>query len=229
MWSDYADIATFLPAVSEYYRARVCLNQWETGNMPKAIAKITGEDIDDDSYMQKVRMIEDATQTIRTAGGNLIFVPDGVEIIPFSGTAKNEGNSDIYEQDKATIIQAHQFTPSLAGVAIAGKLGNANELENEYEMVQTNLIEPLQKDLYTDFILPVFQYYDAHFGTTLSTTFIGFNSGRGVSLRDKIGTDALTGNEMRAELKLPLYDDPQADIPMFLLNLRQTTQAPPTI
>jgi len=229
MWSDYADIATFLPAVSEYYRARVCVNNWESGNLPKAIAKITGEDIDDYDYSAKVKMIRDATETIRTAGGNIIFLPDDVEIVPLSNSGKNEGNSDIYEQDKATIIQAHQFTPSLAGVAIAGKLGNANELENEYEMVQTNLIEPLQKDLYTDFILPVFQYYDAHFGTTLSNTFLGFNSGRGVSLRDKIGTDALTGNEMRTELKLPLYDDPQADIPMFLLNLRQQSQTPPTI
>lgn len=229
MWSDYADIATYLPAISEYYRARTCLNNWESGNMPKAIAKITGEDIDDASYMQKVKKIKDATETIQTAGGNLIFVPDDVEIIPFSGTTKNEGNSDIYDQDKATIIQAHQFTPSLAGVAIAGKLGNANELENEYEMVQTNLVEPLQKDLYKDFILPVFQYYDAHFETTLSTTFLGFDSGRGVSLRDKIGADALTGNEMRTELKLPLYNDPQADIPMFLLNLSQQNQTPPTI
>jgi hypothetical protein len=229
MWSDYADIATFLPAVSEYYRARVCVNNWESGNLPKAIAKITGEDIDDDSYMQKVKMIEDATQTIRTAGGNLIFVPEDVEIVPLSNTGKNEGNSELYEQDKATIIQLHQFTPTLAGVAIPGKLGNANELENEYEMVQSNLIEPLQEDLLKYFILPVFSYYDAHFGTTLVQSFLGFNSGRSIKLRDKIGIEALTGNEMRTELKLPLYDDPQADIPMFLLNLRQTTQTPPTI
>lgn len=226
MWSDYADIATYLPAISEYYRARVGLNNWETGNMPKMAVQIEDEEIDDAGYLQKVKQIEDASSTIETAGGNLFFLPKGVTIIPFSGTTKNEANSELYDQDKATIIQLHQFTPTLAGVAIPGKLGNAAELENEYEMVQTNLIEPLQEDLIKDFILPVFRYYDAHFGTTLAESFLGFNSGRSIKMRDKIGTDALTGNEMRAELKLTPYNDPRADIPMFLLNLQQSQTNP---
>lgn len=229
MWSDYPDIASYLPAISEYYRARVSLNNWETGNAPKMVVKIKDENIDDASYFQKVKRIEDASSTIETAGGNLFFLPEDVEITTFSGTTKNEANSELYDQDKATIIQLHQFTPTLAGVAIPGKLGNAAELENEYEMVQTNLIEPLQEDLIKDFIMPVFRYYDAHFGTTLAESFLGFNSGRSIKMRDKIGTDALTGNEMRAELKLSPYDDPLAEIPMFLLNLQQSqinTQPP---
>ena len=49
------------------------------------------------------------------------------------------------------IITAHRFTPSLAGIATAGKLGSTQQVQSEFEIINNTVIRP-----YKDKLLRVF-------------------------------------------------------------------------
>ena len=49
------------------------------------------------------------------------------------------------------IITAHRFTPSLAGIQTAGKLGSVQQIQTEFEIINNTVIRP-----YKDKLLRVF-------------------------------------------------------------------------
>jgi len=139
----------------EYLIPTFNVNKFKNGFMPSAIIDLFGteppEGMTAQQYLDKI--IEKFTGE----GNNskiLFQMLDSQEQKSSIQVLDNVREGDfqkLHDLAVQNIITAHRFTPSLAGIATAGKLGSTQQVQSEFEIINNTVIRP-----YKDKLLRVF-------------------------------------------------------------------------
>lgn len=73
------------------------------------------------------------------------------EFIPVNQNGSDELFQELIKQVDGEIIRGMKFTQAIAGLEIAGKLGSSNEINEQLEMFNITVIEPLQNIINNNF------------------------------------------------------------------------------
>lgn len=131
-------------------------------------------------------------------------------------TDKNEGNyMELSQLAREQIITAHRWSPALVGKSTAGTLGSNQQIRSEREIVQNDVINPIQNLIITKFLNPViaeaaifleekgWENISFDIVPTMPISFIG----------DLEPAEVLTRDEQRAAFGLePLEDEFSEDL-----------------
>jgi len=102
-------------------------------------------------------------------------------------TAGNEGDwTQLHKQSTDEIITAHNWYPSLSGIATAGALGNTQQIRNEYQVAINTVISDIQGAL----LQPLKRVIEVNAKTESES--ISFINKPPVSIADKIDMNAVT-------------------------------------
>lgn len=215
-------MALVLPAITEYYAARDTATGMENGNMPTAFATYPGEDPSSTEFKLWALQLSQIGRGVGSGHG-IVGIPTAVGDnagLYFPPKQDKEEHREKLERAEADIIKNRGFSKSIAGVSTTGALGSNREQETEYDRVIRETIEPLQREIFEQFLKPYFEYCDANFGTTILKMWVKIDTQNPISIKDTVDYKQIASiNEQRAVYNLPPYDNPYANIPVLLLTV----------
>ena len=139
----------------EYYIPKFNIDKFKNGFMPSAIIDLFGteppEGMTAQEYLDKI------VEKFTGEGNNskiLFQMLDSQEqksSIQILDNIKDGDFQKLHDLAVQNIITAHRFTPSLAGIQTAGKLGSVQQIQTEFEIISNTVIRP-----YKDKLLRVF-------------------------------------------------------------------------
>tara|TARA_Y100001968_G_C19454194_1_gene771087 strand:+ start:476 stop:1744 length:1269 start_codon:yes stop_codon:yes gene_type:complete len=139
----------------EYYIPKFNIDKFKNGFMPSAIIDLFGteppEGMTAQQYLDKI------VEKFTGEGNNskiLFQMLDSQEqksSIQILDNIKDGDFQKLHDLAVQNIITAHRFTPSLAGIQTAGKLGSVQQIQTEFEIINNTVIRP-----YKDKLLRVF-------------------------------------------------------------------------
>jgi len=96
------------------------------------------------------------------------------------------------------IITAHEWSPSLVGVTVAGSLGDNQQMRNAFEVVSNTVIRPIQNTIYSQWLNRTLQEAAAFEGKDFGNSELKPLNNNPVSFLGDIDiASALTRNEQR--------------------------------
>jgi len=183
----------------EYYIPKFNIDKFKNGFMPSAIIDLFGteppEGMTAQQYLDKI------VEKFTGEGNNskiLFQMLDSQEqksSIQILDNIKDGDFQKLHDLAVQNIITAHRFTPSLAGIQTAGKLGSVQQIQTEFEIINNTVIRP-----YKDKLLRVFNTLikEAGFDVTLDV-----HTSSPVSVTSLIlPSEVMTINEQRQLLGL---------------------------
>ena len=183
----------------EYYIPKFNIDKFKNGFMPSAIIDLFGteppEGMTAQQYLDKI------VEKFTGEGNNskiLFQMLDSQEqksSIQILDNVKDGDFQKLHDLAVQNIITAHRFTPSLAGIQTAGKLGSVQQIQTEFEIISNTVIRP-----YKDKLLRVFNTLikEAGFDVTLDV-----HTSSPVSVTSLIQpSEVMTINEQRQLLGL---------------------------
>lgn len=185
----------------EYRGIRYNISELENGFVPSSIITIKGQYDPDAQIAIQKEIQERFLNTGNNAKILVLFDTDTFTVEQFD--SRKEGQFlEMLQTAESQILKATQFTPAMAGIKTAGQLGSNQQLRDEYEMVATNVITPLQNKIFNTLVLPYLEL------TNTVGKIVGFNQNSPISTRSQIDINAITTiNEKRVLLGLPPLSD----------------------
>lgn len=189
----------------EYRGVRYNISEMENGFVPSSIITMKGQYEPDAQEAIKKEFQEGFLNTGNNAKCWMLFDADTFTVEKFD-SRKDGQFLEMLQTAESQILKATQFTPAMAGIKTPGQLGSNQQLQDEYEMVSTNVIKPLQKKIFDCLVYPYLEL------TNKIGTVIGFNQNSPVTMRSQINiNDITTINERRILLGLEPLTDAAAD------------------
>jgi hypothetical protein len=214
-WGTPSYLAGKLAAQSEYKINKFNNSQLDNGFMPSGIVQFFGNTTQD-----KAKLIIDKFRESYTGTGNnsrLVaqFIADPMNAAKFTQlTQAYEGQFlEMFDLAQRQIIIAHEWSPALAGMAIAGQLGNVQQLRTEFEVAKNTVVKHYQDILRHQWFKPMlvtggeFMRYDWKKLSlqVLPMALIGL-------LGDMEAAEVMTDKEKRQELGLAEEAEVEDDI-----------------
>lgn len=218
-----------IAAKADYSIGRTNLNKFENGMKPDYLIVITGSNPSSPDAMKLIKSMEKRLKGLANTGKSIIMhAPVGSTEIKF---IKISGDLDgdylkLWEQVKFTIAQGQKLSPALAGIAVAGKLGDLQSLRLDFELLNNGVINKMQQDFIDEILMPIFETIDEVEGSTLADDFEGLKSAPPLSYKTELKpADYTQVNEART--MNGLSEDPEMKGKYISQNLQQI-QAPTT-
>ena len=183
----------------EYMAGRYNQSKIQNGYIPSGVLQFFGAV----SEEQAKAIVADAKKRLTGLGNNnglliQVLSDESLKAV-FTPTENQSRDGEFLELATVAaqeIITAHRWTASLAGVAIAGKLGTNQTVLQEFQLVQNTVIKPLQNKLLAKFV----NVFVAEAAGS-DTVYLQLLNLTPVSFFGTIAIDtALTVDEKRAEL-----------------------------
>ena len=112
-----------------------------------------------------------------------------------------------------SIVTAHRWKASLAGIQTAGSLGSNQQIRSEFDVVFTDVIRNVQRKVLNKFLNPALQDAGEWLGYDWTNLSLDISKAYPVSFAGDIEvTQVLTQDELRKELGFAPLDNPTTDI-----------------
>lgn len=221
-----------IAAKADYSIGRTNLNKFENGMKPDYLILIEGGNPNSPEQNAMLKKMEQKLKGLKNTGRTMIFhAPAGSTKITF---IKISGDLDgdylkLWEQVKYTIAQSQKLSPALAGIAVAGKLGDLQSLRLDFELLNNGVITKMQQDFIEEVLMPIFETIDEIEGSTMVDDFIGIKSAPPLSYKTELKpADYTKVNEART--MNGLAEDPEMEGKYINQNLQsQAPETPQTI
>lgn len=148
-------ISGLLAATLEYYIDRRNISKMENANIPSGILQFFGAN----TVEEAEEVVNDAKKQFAGLGknGGLLIqaLADADLKAVFTAIENTEKEGEMLELQTVVaqkIITAHRWSTALAGIATAGKLGTNQQLIQEFETVQSTVIQPMQRLFLSKFL-----------------------------------------------------------------------------
>jgi hypothetical protein len=204
-WGTPSYLAGKLAAQSEYKINKFNNSQLDNGFMPSGIVQFFGNTTQD-----KAKLIIDKFRESYTGTGNnsrLVaqFIADPTNAAKFTQlTQAYEGQFlEMFDLAQRQIIIAHEWSPALAGMTIAGQLGNTQQLKVEFEVTKNTVIKHYQDILKNQWFKPILKTAGAFMGFNWSSLSLQVLPMALIGLLEELNvSEVMTEEEKRAELGL---------------------------
>lgn len=152
---DYYTLPTYMSALNiiktSYEISVYHLKNTQNGFAPQMVI-INKSGLPNEEQREQQRQDIKRTMTGTENSGDFILVyaesaekaPEFVQIQPNSS---DQQFKDLKESIDSNVMRVHKFTPAIAGLETAGKLGNAAEITEQLVYMQSTVISPLQKEI----------------------------------------------------------------------------------
>jgi capsid portal protein len=197
----------------EYMAGRYNQSKIQNGYVPSGILQFFGAVSEEQADL----IVKDAKKRLTGLGNNnglliQVLSDESLKAV-FTPTEQQGRDGEFLELATVAaqeIITAHRWTASLAGVAIAGKLGTNQTVLQEFQMVQNTVIKPIQNKLLAKFV----NVFVAE-ASQNSEVYLQLLNLTPVSFFGTINIETtLTQDEKRAELGFqPLPEEPEQQVP----------------
>ena len=112
-----------------------------------------------------------------------------------------------------SIVTAHRWKASLAGIQTAGSLGSNQQIRSEFDIVFTDVIRNVQRKVLNKFLNPALQDAGEWLGYDWTNLSLDISKAYPVSFAGDIAVaQVLTQDELRKELGFAPLDNPTTDI-----------------
>ena len=156
-WGVPSYLAAKLAAQAEYKINKFNNSQLDNGFMPSGIMQFFGNAPADIAK----KVVENFKNEYTGTGNNSRLVAQFIANPEYAAkfiqlSEKYEGQFlEMFDLSQRQIIIAHGWTPALAGIAIAGQLGNVQQLKTEFEVIKNTTVKSYQNILRTQYYSPI--------------------------------------------------------------------------